>query len=143
MSLLKPNQEIINRALEVADEYPVFPCDKNKRPVCEGGFKAATQDPDKIEKLFSTRGTALIGIPTGKASGLSVIDIDVRDGKQGFKWEQENAELLGLTKKAKTQSGGLHYYYLHAAGITPRLAFGTFSLKRNIKTSKSVFPNLA
>lgn len=117
MSLPKPNQQLTNTALEVADEFPVFPCDENKRPVCSGGFKAATQDPDEIQRLFSIKGAALIGIPTGEASGLSVIDIDVRDGKQGLEWEKGNAEILGLTKKAKTQSGGRHYYYLHPEGL--------------------------
>ncbi|MBL6784640.1 MAG: bifunctional DNA primase/polymerase, partial [PS1 clade bacterium] len=104
MSPLKPTKDLVNAALEVADEFPVFPCDQNKVPVCSGGFKAATQDPDEIERLFSIKGAALIGIPTGEASGLSVIDIDVRDGKQGLEWEKKNAEILGLTKKAKTQS---------------------------------------
>lgn len=120
MSQTKPNQELINAALEVADEYPIFPCDENKVPVCKGGFKAATQDPDEIQKLFSIPGAALIGMPTGEASGLSVIDIDVRDGKEGMEWERKNAELLGLTKKAKTQSGGRHYYYRHSEGLRNR-----------------------
>lgn len=43
--------DLISKALEIAEEYPVFPCDVKKRPVCEGGFKAATQDPDEIEKI--------------------------------------------------------------------------------------------
>lgn len=117
---LKPTKDLVNAAIEVADEFPVFPCDENKRPVCSGGFKAATQDPDEIVRLFSIKGAALIGIPTGEASGLSVIDIDVRDGKQGLEWEKKNAEILGLTKKAKTQSDGRHYYYNHKDGIRNR-----------------------
>ena len=117
---LKPTKDLVNAAIEVADEFPVFPCGQNKVPVCSGGFKAATQDHDEIQRLFSIKGAALIGIPTGEASGLSVIDIDVRDGKQGLEWEKANAELLGLTKKAKTQSGGRHYYYNHEDGIRNR-----------------------
>ena len=112
--------DLISTALEIAEEYPVFPCDVKKRPVCQGGFKAATQDPDEIERLFSTQGAALIGVPTGGISGLSVIDIDVRDGKQGEKWVKENAELLGQTRVAETQSGGWHYYYRHAGDIRNR-----------------------
>jgi hypothetical protein len=112
--------DIISTALEIAEEYPVFPCDVKKRPVCQGGFKAATQDPDEIERLFSTQGAALIGVPTGAISGLSVIDIDVRDGKQGEKWVKDNAELLGQTRVAETQSGGWHYYYRHSGDIRNR-----------------------
>ena len=66
---------IIDKALEIGEEYPVFPCDARKRPICEGGFKAATQDPDKIQQMFSNPSAALIGVPTGEVSGLSVIDI--------------------------------------------------------------------
>ena len=101
--------DIISTALEVAEDYPVFPCDVKKRPVCQGGFKSATQDPDEIERLFSLPGAALIGMPTGEVSGVSVIDIDVRDGKQGKDWVKDNAELLGITKVSETQSGGWHY----------------------------------
>lgn len=111
---------IIDLALEVADEYPVFPCGVNKQPVCHGGFKAATQDADEITRLFSVKGAALIGIPTGSASGVSVIDIDVRDGKKGREWVEKNRELLGNTRIAETQSGGWHYYYCHEDGIRNR-----------------------
>ena len=112
--------DIISTALEVAEDYPVFPCDVKKRPVCQGGFKSATQDPDEIERLFSLPGAALIGMPTGEVSGVSVIDIDVRDGKQGKDWVKDNAELLGITKVSETQSGGWHYYYRHSDGIRNR-----------------------
>ena len=112
--------DIISKALEVAEDYPVFPCDAKKRPVCQGGFKSATQDPDEVERLFSASNAALIGIPTGEVSGVSVIDIDVRDGKQGKEWVEKNAELLGITKVSETQSGGWHYYYQHVSGIRNR-----------------------
>lgn len=112
--------DLVSKALEIAEEYPVFPCDVKKRPVCEGGFKAATQDPDEIERLFSVPNAALIGMPTGEISGLSVIDIDVRDGKGGKDWREENAEVLGSTRIAETQSGGWHYYYKHCDGIRNR-----------------------
>jgi len=112
--------DIISKALEVAEDYPVFPCDTKKRPVCHGGFKSATQDPDEVERLFSASNAALIGIPTGEVSGVSVIDIDVRDGKQGKEWVEKNAELLGITKVSETQSGGWHYYYQHVSGIRNR-----------------------
>jgi hypothetical protein len=112
--------DIISKALEVAEDYPVFPCDVKKAPVCHRGFKAATQDADEITRLFSVKGAALIGIPTGSASGVSVIDIDVRDGKKGREWVEKNRELLGNTRIAETQSGGWHYYYCHEDGIRNR-----------------------
>jgi len=111
---------IIDKALEIGEEYPVFPCDARKRPICEGGFKAATQDPDKIQQMFSNPSAALIGVPTGEVSGLSVIDIDIRDGKAGADWIVKNADLLGQTRKVQTMSGGWHYYYRHSEGLRNR-----------------------
>lgn len=112
--------DIIDKALEVAEEYPVFPCDEKKRPIVEGGYKAATQCIDTVVAMFSSPSAKLIGMPTGDISGLSVIDIDVRDGKAGKEWVEKNAELLGITRVARTQSGGWHYYYRHVDGIRNR-----------------------
>jgi hypothetical protein len=113
--------DLLSLALELADQYPVFPCNAKKQPTCEGGFKAATQDPDEITKLFNAAPSAtLIGVPTGSASGISVVDVDVRDGKQGKEWVYANQKSLGLTRIVRTQSGGWHYYYKHQEGITNR-----------------------
>ena len=112
--------DIIDKALEIAEEYPVFPCDERKRPIVEGGYKSATQCIDTIVAMFSNPSAKLIGMPTGKISGLSVIDIDVRDGKAGKDWVKKNADVLGITRIARTQSGGWHYYYKHAEGIRNR-----------------------
>ena len=112
--------DIIDKALEVAEEYPVFPCDEKKRPIVEGGYKAATQCVDTVVAMFSSPSAKLIGMPTGDISGLSVIDIDIRDGKAGKEWVEKNAELLGITRVARTQSGGWHYYYRHINGIRNR-----------------------
>ena len=108
---------LIARALEVAEEYPVFPCNHNKVPIVSGGFKAATQDPDEVERLFSRPNAELIGVPTGNASGLAVIDVDVRDEKDGAKWVEKNSEMLGITRKVQTMSGGWHYYFEHEEGL--------------------------
>ena len=108
---------IIEKALEIAEQYPVFPCDIEKAPIVAGGFKAATQDHDEIVNGFSRRNAALIGVPTGKVSGLAVIDVDIKDGKQGKEWVEKHAEMLGITLKAETPSGGWHYYYKHEEGL--------------------------
>lgn len=113
-------RELINKALEIAEEYPVFPCDIKKRPICAGGFKAATQDAEQIERLFSAPNAALIGMPTGAISGIDVVDIDVRDGKAGEEWRRKHADKLGATRIARTQSGGYHYYYRHRDGVRNR-----------------------
>jgi len=110
--------DLLSQALELAEEYPVFPCNDKKQPVCKGGFYAATQDADEITKLFSIPQATLIGVPTGSPSGISVVDIDVNDGKAGAEWLNTNKERLGVTQIVQTQSGGWHYYYKHEDGIT-------------------------
>jgi RecA-family ATPase len=110
--------DLLSQALELAEEYPVFPCNDKKQPVCKGGFYAATQDADEITQLFSIPQATLIGVPTGSPSGISVVDIDVNDGKAGAEWLNTNKERLGVTKIVQTQSGGWHYYYKHEDGIT-------------------------
>ena len=84
---------------------------------CAGGFKAATQDPDEIVEMFNRPNAALIGVPTGKASGLAVIDVDVKGGKRGKQWMQDNADWLGHTRISDTQSRGFHRIYKHKDGI--------------------------
>jgi RecA-family ATPase len=115
--------DIINKALEVAENYPVFPCNNKKQPLCKWR-EAATQDPNKIERMFSNPSAALIGMPTGYASGISVIDIDVNNGKQGKKWLEDNRDKLGNTLYAQTQSGGWHFYYNHKDGLANAAGLG-------------------
>jgi hypothetical protein len=115
--------DIINKALEVAENYPVFPCNSKKQPLCKWR-EAATQDPNKIEMMFSNPNAKLIGMPTGLASGISVIDIDVNNGKQGKKWLEDNRDKLGNTLYAQTQSGGWHFYYNHKDGLANAAGLG-------------------
>ena len=61
----------------VADGLPVFPCEpRGKRPLVEGGFKAATLVTEQIRAWWSTWRLANIGIPTGAVSGFVALDID-------------------------------------------------------------------
>jgi len=113
-------EALINAALEVAESVPVFPCNSNKKPVCKNGFYDATQEPDTVIEMFSCFGAELIGIPTGSASGISVIDIDVHNEKDGEAWKSNHRDLLDFTRIASTPSGGYHYYYHHAEGVRNR-----------------------
>ncbi|MDC8753828.1 phage/plasmid primase, P4 family [Erythrobacter sp. sf7] len=55
----------------------VFPCDpKTKKPLVEGGFKAATVDVNQVRTWWSKWPNAMIGVPTGSASGFWVLDVD-------------------------------------------------------------------
>lgn len=94
---------------------PIFPCNKLKKPLTRNGFKDATTDLEKIRAWWTQWPYAMIGMPTGRASGLFVIDIDRKNGKDGFKTlaalEAEYAP-LSKTLTSQTPSGGLHLYFL-------------------------------
>jgi Bifunctional DNA primase/polymerase, N-terminal len=95
----------------IALGLPCFPCNLDRAPVIASGFKAATSDPDDIRRVFSKPGAAAIGVPTGRASGLIVIDVDVKHGKQGMAWFDEHRDALPRTRTHRTQTGGLHLIF--------------------------------
>jgi hypothetical protein len=100
--------------------WPVFPCNAEKKPSIskrEGGrgFHDATRDPDAIRRMFSRRSAVLVGVPTGEASGVDVLDIDPRHG--GHLWEACNRHRLPETRIHETMSGGRHWLFIHVPGV--------------------------
>jgi putative DNA primase/helicase len=97
-----------------AQGKPVFPCKQNKRPYTPNGFKDASTSTPQIEMWWRCFPDALPGLPTGGASGVFVVDIDVASGKPGLEslaaLEREFGALpAGF--KVRTPSGGLHFHY--------------------------------
>ena len=76
---------------------PVFPCvPGGKRPLVEHGFRDASSDPAQVGAWWRRWPAANIGVPTGRASGFVVVDVDVHgpvDGRAGF----VRATAAGLT----------------------------------------------
>ena len=97
---------------------PVFPCDENKRPMTPNGFKDATLDPDLIRRSFAR--AAMIGIPTGEASGFFVLDLDCKNGAQGLEWLAAHEARLPQTRRHRTRSGGVHLLFTMPPGRTIR-----------------------
>jgi len=97
---------------------PVFPCDEHKRPMTPNGFKDATLDPDLIRRSFAR--AAMIGIPTGEASGFFVLDLDCKNGAQGLEWLAAHEARLPQTRRHRTRSGGIHLLFTMPAGRTIR-----------------------
>lgn len=91
---------------------PVFPCNARKRPLTARGFCDASSDPERVRAWWSQWPDALIGMPTGAASGLVVLDLDRKDGLDGvgaFCALRAGREApVGLM--VRTRSGGLHFY---------------------------------
>ena len=109
----------LDAALEyAATGLPIFPCNPKpgpgrNRPLTRRGFYDASRDPDMIRRWWSPSPDARIGMPTGRASGRWVLDIDVkRPEANGFDTlEDLGHALLPETPMVHTASGGLHVYF--------------------------------
>ncbi|MDI6024129.1 bifunctional DNA primase/polymerase [Leucobacter sp. UT-8R-CII-1-4] len=94
---------------------PVFPCvPGEKRPLVARGFHDATADPGQVAAWWSRWPSANIGIPTGAASGVEVVDVDVHatgTGFPAFREAHREGYAAGWAALVRTPSGGLHAYY--------------------------------
>ena len=105
----------------VAHGFPVFPvhstrdghcsCGRHdcehpgKHPRTKHGFKDATSDRDQVSRWWTRWPDANIGIPTGKTSGLLVVDIDPRNGGDES-WESLVSKGGSLPATAEQITGG-------------------------------------
>ena len=112
------DNNVLATALTLAERgWHVFPCRDDKAPACPGGFKAATKNPDAIRNLFAVHRGALIGIATGEASSLSVIDLDHHTHPEANEWWNRNNRRLSETLTIGSRSGGTHLYFQHISGL--------------------------
>jgi hypothetical protein len=114
-------EELITLALNVSRYSPVFPLAEDKKPAIskrEGGngFHDATTDPAQIRRLFAHPRADLIGIPTGKASGFDVLDVDVKHDAARA-WLIAAQGRIPSTRTYQTRSGGFHVLFRHAEGV--------------------------
>lgn len=104
--------ELLQRAISYAElGWHVFPIIPNtKRPLTKNGFKDSTTAPEQIKRWWEEFPNANIAIATGRISKIVVIDIDVKNGVNGF----ESLKQLSInteTLTAISPSGGHHLYY--------------------------------
>ncbi len=98
---------MLENALKFASiNWHVFPCsNKNKQPLTKNGFHVATTDEKTIREWWTKWPNAMIGVACGK-SGIVVIDIDIKDNRNGaLTWESIKTENI-VSVEQKTQSGG-------------------------------------
>jgi len=91
--------------------WPVFPVRTNKHPLIKWGTGAST-GVKTVTQWWQRWPQALVGVPTGRRSGIIVLDIDVKGGRNGF----DTLAALGLsslpvTPIAHTRSTGVHVYF--------------------------------
>ena len=90
--------------------WHVFPCRGDKRPATHNGFHDATNEPDEIAELWSRFPGPLIGLATGEASGVDILDLDAKHDEARAWWFQ-NRERLPATRRYRTRSGGMHAFF--------------------------------
>jgi hypothetical protein len=102
--------------------FPVFPCEPlGKRPIVENGFRAATCDPNLTGAWWERTPNANIGMPTGPASGVLVLDVDPEHGGN------ESLQALPVrptTWTIQTPSSGWHFWWKYPAGVELRNTVG-------------------
>ena len=93
---------------------PVFPCvPGGKRPITPRGFHEATTDTAQVVLWWRQRPAANLAIPTGAASGLVVVDIDVHkvDGYVAARNAARSEVLPEPLAVVTTPTGGRHLYF--------------------------------
>lgn len=114
--LSKPAISYAERGMRV---FPVQEGGKTPLPKSHG-CKEAIANPFEIEKVWERNPSFNIGIATGGHNTLYVVDIDIKNGKDG---REPLADLerkhgpVPATLMASTPTGGLHYYFKGRKGL--------------------------
>src|SRR5918997_2734425 len=118
-------------ALTIATKgKPVFPCKPDKTPhyaknILEHGCLDATTDPRKITAWWRRWPDANIGIPTGKASGIFVVDLDTyKPGAMTLAEFEEKYGPIPDTATVRTGSGGVQFIFAYPNGEEIRNSTG-------------------
>jgi hypothetical protein len=109
------------------------PCDINcpswKTPVgplVRHGVKQATDNELVVQRWWSQRPSAAIGIACGDASGFFVVDVDPRNGgDKSLAALEATHGALPPTVRALTGGGGVHILFRHARGTSYRKNLAT------------------
>lgn len=96
--------------------FAIFPTGRDKKPLIKGGFLAASRDCDQLEAWFERWPDALIAAATGSISGIFVLDLDAKHGKNGLQALRAAGVTLPRTWTARTPSGGSHLYFAQPDG---------------------------
>jgi hypothetical protein len=94
----------------------VFPCAHNKKPCTPHAFYDASKDAETVQALWCRHMGTLVGIRTGEASGLAVLDVDAKHAA-ATQWYAENRNRLLPTRAHRTPGGGIHLIFAHVEGL--------------------------
>jgi hypothetical protein len=109
--------QALKAALELARTgLAVFPCAHNKKPCTPHAFYDASKDAETVQALWCRHAGTLVGIRTGEASGLAVLDIDAKHAA-ARQWFADNRHRLLPTRAHRTPGGGIHLIFAHVDGL--------------------------
>jgi Bifunctional DNA primase/polymerase, N-terminal/AAA domain/Winged helix-turn-helix DNA-binding len=114
---------VLDEALRYAGRgWPVLQCElRDKRPLTMGGVKSATTDESTIRMRWRGCPNANIGVATGMASGLVVVDVDPHNGGTASLAELEARHgPLPRDYVVATGGDGQHIYLRSPEGVTVR-----------------------
>lgn len=91
----------------------IFPVKADKSPHIKSWQDKATTDSTMVKKWRRRWPEAYVAIPTGHKSGLVAVDIDVKNGVNGFEPLSSIEAMFGVqgTRRIETPSGGVHLIY--------------------------------
>jgi hypothetical protein len=116
--LVKLDSTVIEALLLAVRGYAVFPCvPRGKTPITTHGCKAATAKARVIQRWWQREPSANIGLATGAASGIFVLDVDPEHaGAESLADLEADHGGLPRTITSVTGSGGRHLLFRHPGG---------------------------
>ncbi|MGO8915293.1 MAG: bifunctional DNA primase/polymerase [Stellaceae bacterium] len=115
-------EDVVGAVLDLARRFgPIWPQTPQKTGYRgTNGSRDATQDEATIRRYWTAHPEAVPALMTGAASGIVVLDIDIKGGRNGL----DSLELLGVvfhpaTPTAHSPSGGLHMLFQHPGRVVP------------------------
>jgi len=121
----------------VEQGYCIFPCNENKTPATQHGFRDAHMDLDLLYKQFWNT-DFLIGLPTGNVNKIVVIDIDIKDGRTVDELKEELKQYGDFpeTLEVETMSGGRHLIYsVEETNLSSKVRFFDKTLPVDIRAN--------
>jgi len=105
---------MIDAALRLSSNgVTIFPVKADKSPYNKAWQDQATTDSTAVKKWWERWPEANVAIPKGHKSGLVAVDVDVKNGVNGYESLSTIEAMFGEqgTRRIETPSGGVHLIY--------------------------------